>query len=249
MMNEPFKFFSSGGLGDAWIAFLKIWDVVFDGVDDKIIWNHMTSHEFHRDSITQLMALMPGIVEANVHIITKATMEKVEAQHVDENTERLRSTAFDIGNPIPDLHSIFTLPHRDDKFAIIQPAAGRSDGSFRHFTPYAVNILIDHFWQRGMCVVLLGYKYGAAVPNGVKNLTGKTSIVYALNLIKNSSEFIGFDGFLAYAAMSMGVRSRVAFHMPGLSHHYSHPEWRKNSEFCLTSQKINEPFCLNWGQV
>jgi len=244
------KFFSSGGLGDAWIAFLKIWDVVFDGIDDKVIWNHSTSHEFHRDSISQLMGLMPGIVEANVHTITKATMGKVEAQHVDKDTKRLRSTAFDIVDPTPGLTDILGPKVNLDKpIAIIQPAAGRPDRSFRHFTPYAVNTLIQQFHDRGKEVVLLGFKYSSAVPEGVNNLTGKTPIGTALKLIYSAEDFIGFDGFLAYVAMSMKVRSRVAFHAPGLSHHYSHPEWRKHSEFCLTTQKINEPFCLNWGQV
>lgn len=241
------KFFSSGGLGDAWIVFLKIWGELFQG--DQVVWNHATSHSFHRDSITQLMALVPGIAEANVHIITKATIRRVEKQYVDNNTERLRSTAFDIPNPLPNLTSIIKPVKLKKPIAIVQPAAGRDDKSFRHFTPYAVNMLIENFQHEGKDVVLLGYKYTAATPDSVSNLTGKTSIATALSIIASASNFIGFDGFLAYVAMSLRIHSRVAFHAPGLSHHYSHPRWREHSEFCLTGQKIIEPFCMNWGQV
>lgn len=241
------KFYSSGGLGDAWIAFLKIWDKTCCS-DDDVWWHHQTGHDVHVDPIEQLMALMPGIVEGKVHKVTKGNMDAVEAQYMDENTLRLRSTAFDIENPIPNLLGVIGKigSDSDKPIAVIQPAAGRPDKSFRHFTPYAVNTLIDFYRNDGRDVVLLGHKYNAAVPTGVQNLTGKTSVKKALAVMNSASDFIGFDGFLAYAAMSMGVRSRVAFHMPGLSHHYMHPVWRERSEVCLSAQKISDVFCQNW---
>lgn len=248
--TDPLKFFSSGGLGDAWIAFLKIMSFkqTPEFAGSKVVWNHMTGHDFHVDTIRQIVNLVPDLFEGNVHKITKSTMGQVEARVKDEHTLRLQSTAFDLHTPCPDFSWVLRSGLAGD-IAVIQPAAGRDDKSFRHFTPYAVNTLIELFKEQGKKVVLLGYKYSAAVPEGVVNMTGKTTILHAISIIRDSSEFIGFDGFLAYVAMSMKVQSRVAFHAPGLSHHYSHPEWRKNSEFCLTSQKINEPFCLNWGQV
>ncbi len=241
------KFFSSGGTGDCWLQMIKLLQQI--NVDDKVVWNHASSHEFHRDAVIQLMALVPGIIEANFHIVTRATMSLVESQYVDENTTRLTSTAFDIINPLPDLTSIIKPVELKKPIAIVQPAAGRDDESIRYFTPYAVNTLIENFQREGKDVVLLGQKYTAATPDGVNNLTGKTNVKTALSIIASANDFIGFDGFLAYAAMAMGVRSRVAFRAPGISYHYIHPEWRKRSEFCLTYPKINEPFCLNWGQV
>ncbi len=126
-----FKFLSSGGLGDAWVALLKIWDIIHDKPNPQVMWSHLSSHEFHHDSIIQLMVLVPGIVEANFHKVTKSTIYQLEARIKDEHTIRLRSTAFDLVDPCPDFSWVLRSGITE-KFAVVQPAAGRDDNRW-HF--------------------------------------------------------------------------------------------------------------------
>jgi hypothetical protein len=231
------KFLSSGGLGDAWICFLKI---LHASKGERVIWDHMTGHQIHVDPVTELMTLMPGIQEAKCHKINRDTRNELEKSLMTSHTIRLNTKANEIENPIPNLSFVRKIYQEDDPYVIIQPGAGRPiDKSFRYFMPFAVDTLVEFFRDKQKNTVLLGAEYKARNDYAL-NLTNKTPIKTALELISCADFFVGFDGFLAYVAMSMNIPSCVIFHDPILPEHYMHNDWKNKTKFFVGPQRISE---------
>lgn len=237
---KTMKYLSSGGLGDAWICFLKIWNDVFDE-GKKVHWEHMTGHDVHVEPITELMTLMPKITYGKCHKITKSIQKNVEDAIMSSSRDfkRLDTKARGIVDPTPEFLPFQPVfKERFGDYVVIQPAAGRPDNSYRCFMPYAVMELVEHF--AGKKVVLLGARYKGAVPENVINFTDKTAISTAIQVIKGADHFVGFDGFLAYVAMSLKIPSCVVFHDPRLPAHYMNATWDKNSKWMIGPQRISD---------
>lgn len=239
-MSSTFKYLSSGGLGDAWICFLKIWDDVYDGFEN-VHWEHMTSHQVHVDPVTELMTLMPRIVYGKCHKIDKQSYQATERTltAANEGIKRLNTVAGLIGDATPQL--LWFEPRFKEQFGdyvVIQPAAGRPDNSYRCFMPYAIMELVEHFG--GKKIVLLGAEFKGAVPDNVVNLTNRTPIKTAIEIVKGADHFVGFDGFLAYVAMSMRVPTTLIFHDPRLPEHYMNPQWEEHTKWLIGPQRISD---------
>jgi len=230
------KFLSSGGLGDAWICFLKI---IHASNGERVVWDHMTGHQIHVDPITELMTVMPDIQEAKCHKIDKKSRPDKEKFLMTEGTIRLNTKAGEIESPTPDLPVINNIYEKED-YVVVQPGAGRpNDNSFRYFMPYAVDSFIELFKSKNKGIVLLGAEYKTQNEDCF-NLTNKSSIKTSLQIIRGSKFFIGFDGFLAYAAMSMKIPSIVIFHDPILPDHYMNKAWEKLTTWTVGPQRISD---------
>jgi hypothetical protein len=236
------KFLSSGGLGDYWIALLKILDCQPEFIEST----HLTRHQEHVEPITQLMSLLPNITHAKCFKVTRDTKPFAEESVMSQgDVIRLTSKASDIRNSILNclpFKSIYENEYGD--YAVIQPIAGRSitnedPNALRKFMPYAVSSLIEYFTKKGLRTMLLGKPYEIATPRGILDMTGKTTVKQAIELVKNAKYFVGYDGFLAYVSMSFGVPSAVIFHDPRIVDHYMHPKWREKTNVLVGSQRIS----------
>lgn len=233
------KFFSSGGLGDAYICFMKILE---QAKGYHVSWEHMTSHQVHVEPITELMNLVPDISHGKCHKITKSTAHETEAMCVDDDTIRLNTVAKELEQPFPELHFIKEglWSATDELYAVIQAGAGRpDDNSFRYFTPHSVNSICEMYGKKDMRALILGAEYTSAVPDRAENLTGKTTIQSAIEILSGANYFVGHDGFLAYVAMSMRIPSTVVFHDPRLPNHYMHPAWAERSNVRVGPNRIS----------
>jgi ADP-heptose:LPS heptosyltransferase len=186
------------------------------------------------------MTLMPRIVYGKCYQVDKNTVKNLEmALTADGDTTRLNTIARMIGDATPDL-PWFEPRFREEfgDYVVIQPAAGRPDNSFRCFMPYAIMELVEHF--AGKKIVLLGAEFKGAVPENVVNLTNKTAIKTAVEIVKGADHFVGFDGFLAYVAMSLRVSSTVIFHDSRLPEHYMNPQWEEHTKWMIGPQRISD---------
>jgi len=228
-------FFSSGGLGDAYITMLKI----IEQAEHPIKWWHGTGHDIHLEPITELMTILPGVVEAKCCKITKETVKQLEKEKIDLGAVRLNTKVSELTFPTPNLEFVHPYIEKTDRdYVVLQPVAGRPDNSLRSFSPGAILTLVDFFCEK-YDVVLLGMKYDLS-SNKIVNLTGETSVRTALGIVKGAKHFIGFDGFLAYVAMSMIVPSTVLFHDARLPSHYMHDGWKERTKAHITPQRIND---------
>lgn len=226
------SFVSRGGLGDAWLAFLKIHGAA--QIFSPTRWIHVASHKYQIDPITELMTLVPKIREAKCHL---------EYIDTDINTVAVDSNIKGLGEPFPEIK--LGKFHSDAPYAVIQPFAGNPD-SPRGFSPSAMFDVAEAAAQMKLDPVLIGSKYlfgqgfpaAAGLAGSVSNMTGKTSLRTSLQILKGASLFVGFRGFLAYAAMALRVPSIVIFDNENCAKRCVHHAWQNGTKILISTSKI-----------
>ena len=224
---------STGGLGDSWIAFLKILDMALRDFS----WTHLTGHEVHVGPIQELMELMPFTRSVKCQFSPKDSRANDLLKF--PGATRVDSKAHSIKTPIiKSPQRNVTFPEfKNLDYVVIQPAAGRPDGSYRYFDEEIAQILTDRFAEKGIETILLG-TMGEYNIDGAKNYIGKTNISGCISIISGAKHVVALDGFIAYVAMSFGIKTSVIFHEPQLYYHYMHDKWKSYTNAIVGSQKI-----------
>lgn len=236
------SYLSSGGLGDCWIQFLKI---LPHSKTNLIRWQHINAHFCHVNTTLALMNLMPSALSVNSDQIHPTNRKEYERIFLEKNPDRIRinSKAHELENPQPNLSFLINDLYKKH-YIVIQPTAGRQDNSLRTLNDNAIEQIIERYGYKN--IILLGKKYESKLDHPIiSNLTSKTTIKQAIELIYNCKGFVGFHGFLAYVAMSMKKPSEVLFDNPMLLNHYMHPEWEKNTRIGLVQKFGNHQTHLN----
>ena len=196
------------------------------------MWHHVNAHECHREPILDLMSLLPKDGSFVSEVIKPRELEQHRSKFLDQwpNAVALNTKAPELMFPTPALD--FIDNNSKEKYIVVQPEAGRKDNSRRYMTPEVIDQAKEHAEK----VILLGAEYDYPEDDKVTNLTGKTSIEEVLKIVKGSSGFLGYHGFIAYVSMSMQKPSKVLLDNPHLFNHYINPHW-------LSTTKIGHVPC------
>jgi ADP-heptose:LPS heptosyltransferase len=237
-MSEIKSFFSSGGVGDNWIHFLKILPYT---TKHQIRWHNVNSHKCHLEPIAEIQSWTPNLYNNRSILLTgnkKINMKDREQKfrNMHPHMVRLNSKACELNNPCPNLDFLPYTFKASEPYIVVQGRAGRKDNSSREFTASAIEQIALKYKRK---VILLGMKPDkddhiecSFLCKGIQvgDLRGKVSLLHSFSLIYNCEKFIGHDGVLAYFAMSLKKDSMVVFHLPNLPSHYMHRNWCANTK-------------------
>lgn len=235
---KEFKFYSSGGVGDALIISLKIRKTKQEyGVDSLYYWTHVEKHACHKWPINEIMktTIQSGFYSCYIRDdAEKFAMEQCK----NADGIYLDTKISDLKNPymagyIGERCVFYGLGSEyNKKHIIVQVCAGRMyDNTKRTIGINVINSIAKRFPQRN--VVLIGpeqIEYKEKLLSNIQNMTGKTeTIIDALSYINMCSLFIGQDGVCAYYAMMKRKPTIVNFHIDSLINHYFNKEWAMHS--------------------
>jgi len=238
-MSETF--FTTGGLGDAWIQMLKILNIC----EKEFIWHHITGQAIHVTPISELQSLVTK--HYNCKQVKRGDVQRYAAKFLQKHpgTIRVSSKTQDKDMPIitPKLDFIGQGRIMPQDYIVIQPIAGRpNDNSKRYISRDALKNIVKQLSKT--TIVLLGARFDFIAPN-VINLTNNTNIYGAINIIYNAQTFIGYHGFLSYVSMSTDKKTYILFDDPRLLDHYMNEQWKKNSTIIPVNKYIEGPTILN----
>jgi hypothetical protein len=231
---------SHGGLGDCYIAFLKIFERY---KTEAIRWTHVTANECHKPGIEALIDMYPRLESSKVVLIQYKDTYKnyistflVEKQGSVEITSCAKELKSGITEFVPAAHE---WAKGFGGSGVLQPLAGRmGDNSKRGFLKEAILGVLPAYDND---MILLGEDFELE-HDGVVNLTGKTTIEEAVAILYNAKSFLGYDGFLAYVAMSFGIPTTILWHVVTLPDWYMHPDWEENSVQLYTPNTCTKSF-------
>lgn len=234
-------FVSSGGVGDALIAGVKI----KNAFGDDVSWNHYEKHECHQYALTDLVEAF-GFKEARFISHEKPYFAACEAVNrekvmpaIDQYSPaggyvssvcRTMEAPF-LPSPICRRKTSFTIPI---EAICIQALAGRPHDDTRRIVGMQIVRSINSLFP-GRHIVIVGPErndlFNEHEIHGLINLTGRTpSVVDALSIIDLCAGFVGHDGVMAYYAMMRRKPTIVSYHMPMLAEHYWNDTWAPRTQ-------------------
>lgn len=244
-------FITSGGLGDAWIQALKISGKLSDH-SETFGWEHITGQSIHVGPVNALQKIFTK-TSFCTHIPRNKAEERIRAVCKDTGAIRVssRTQEEDMVHNAECLKPKI-LPENlvDNPYIVVQPIAGRTnDNSKRILTKKVVrDIAIE---VSDTSVVLLGASMGRLnIPeSNIIDKMGATTIHKAISYVWYCDMFIGYHGFLAYVAMSLGKKSVILFDDPRLLSHYMNSEWKKNTTIVPVHRQINSFTILDNAKI
>lgn len=192
------KVFTSGTLGDTYIAILKMrWKY---GNSPLRVY-HKTTYTEWIPKIEEIYSLMP---QYRVEFVT----EKPEGiEEISPTDRHLQREYF----PEWDLETVFKF---EKPYMIFQPHSGKeAGGNTKKISFRAAQDIID-MWalEKELTVITLGTdsdSYSELI--NCINLIEKTDIKDTIEIIKNSDGFIGPEGLLSFIALSQKIRSYIYY--------------------------------------
>ena len=144
--------------------------------------------------------------------------------NVQRNRETTNAANF---TPFPEW-GLPVYPGLPEEYAVLAPRAGKPKQRNKRMSSSEIGKVIGGF---DLPVVMIGTDTGKV--KGVMDLSGKTTIPEALSIISGASGFAGFQGMLAYMALSQKVPSYVYVTTKGEHNAFCGrilSEWK---EYCL----------------
>lgn len=256
------KFLSTGGLGDAWIVWLKIVEFWAACIQDEIDWIHVESHDGIRDALNELFPSMEGLK-------FQFLCDPLYQQHVREGLWKDRiaiSTSIDgkcdLHGETMNLSHPFLLRKPIIETAIeprfydvtIQVSGGaKNDRNWKFDLLRYAAFLRSGEWK----VALVGNDSRFADDKDPDNFVGKIGLNETLQVIDFSKLFIGLSGFLNYYACSNRVKNIHLIESEENEKRYYHPLWSeyttgivypsfKDVNMTIAKLKIKEPRKKHW---
>lgn len=244
-----YKFLSSGGLGDSWIVFLKINEIINSRRDHDfhVDWLHLESHNKIKDQCEQLFGSLnkekykftfecdPNYV-ANIRTGKWKDRQAISTSvdgFCDLHGQTIPLTepflvsyfdrAYDIAQPVGS--SSESVPYRYD--ISIQVSAGAKNNRSWKFDPRHFAAILR---SQGYNVALIGNDENFKDINDEDNFVCHSKyILDTTDIIRGSNLFIGLSGFLNYWACSMRVPSVHLIESAENEKRYYHEQWKNLS--------------------
>jgi len=192
-----------GSMGDAYLitCYLKSWG----DLPLEVYHSTRSENDYLRPLIREIYSLLPNV---KLKLVTHGTggqpsrhtsswASPGDPQLDRETTNKSNFTPF----PEWDLPVYPGLPKG---YSVLAPRSGKPREKKKVMSLAERERAIG---ELGTPVVMLGTN--TPEMNGVTNLSGKTTILEALSIISGASSFSGFQGMLAYMALSQKVPSYV----------------------------------------
>lgn len=191
-MQEMTQVYTSGTLGDTYIACLKIKCIL-----DMVEVFHFTKHSYWRSLISEIYRL-----PHNIGKVTFADYPRVDLEEITSNTHEQNMDFF----PKWDVKGQYTIMK---PYIVLQPHSGKpSGGNHKSFPKFFIqSILAASAYQ---CVLLGTDRRYEHITNCI-NLIGKTTITDTIQIIRNAEKFIGPEGLLSFIALSHKVKSTIYY--------------------------------------
>jgi len=212
-------------MGDAYllVCYMRSWG------DTPVEVHHATAREALHHMIREIYSLLPNIKLKIVPHGTKVKpfMGPGAAQILRRETNRPNFT------PFPDWN-LPIYPGLPKKYSVLAPISGKPWEKNRSMPQREIDRALKELKEP---VVMIGTKNPKV--NGVVDLSGKTTIPEALSIISGASAFSGFQGMLAYMALSQKVPSYVYVNGEGQYLSFRGRMMRKWVKYCLDIRDRN----------
>lgn len=228
------NYITTGGLGDSWISFLKIYPRIPGMIFDLGCWLHVESNDEIAKACNDLYGnLGPHFrFECHPDYIQKYKSGMWEdyipvSSGVDSFCPLKGKTDIGfIGSPF--VIDELTASNESKVYDIaLQVSAGAKNSRSWKFNPF---ILADLLRKEGLKVVLVGNDKRYFKEEDVDNFVCKVSLVETMQILKKSKIFIGLSGFLNYYACSAKVQNLHLTEGKDHEKRYYHQEWAPYSD-------------------
>lgn len=226
------KYISTGGAGDAFIAFLKVKDKV-QLFDEKPEWLHVESNEIVGKICNQLFCSDGYFGEVGLRFTFDCDEDYIE------NYRRGKwkgytpvSSGQDLLCPLKGFTNVemtspfltsLEPPEEKSWDVCVQASAGAKNNRKWLFSPVE---LINLLRRRGFKACLIGTDMNFFDDKDEDNLVGKLSIDSCLSVINRSQKFIGLSGLLNYYACAKKIENAHLVESEEHEKRYYHPEWK-----------------------
>lgn len=223
------KYISTGGLGDSWIVFLKLANIITD--DDE--WLHIESNPI----VANLCS------EWYNYLIQSYTMEfRCDPNYIQNYKDGKWKDYIPVSSGVDDwcplkgktnfkLEDPWFIPIAKRNFyeydVCIQVSAGAKNNRKWRFDPILVAKMLKN---EGLSVALVGNEpdYYDKYPD-FYNFVGRANLVSSLKIIDNSRLFVGLSGFLNYYACSRKIKNVHLTESDENERRYFHPDWHEHT--------------------
>lgn len=184
---------TSGTLGDVFCLVTKLYKLA---QVENLYLNHYTLHHAYRKGIKEIFSLLPNATVDFVPL--RDTVSPRVHSHVRNRVDDIELDAC----PYPEFPELDqeALMIKNGEYVTVCPKSGRQDQDRR--------LPEDIIRKIGGKKVLLGSSPNSQLLN-TTDLTGKTSLREAFNIIKHSKAFYGYQGVLSLAALSFQVPTTI----------------------------------------
>lgn len=211
------KYFSSGGLGDSFIVYLKL-----KQLNEDFHWTHVESNSIVPDLCREIYGAHnndflcdPNYIES--YINGKWKDFTPISSGIDDLCPLKGKTSIKLENPFLNLPEM----EREYDFCIQVSAGAKSERNWK-FNPLDLKKILN---AKGFSVILIGSDKKFENIEDDNNLVGKRSLRDSLSYIRKSFVFVGLSGFLSFYALANKINT---IHYQIDNHHnerYIHPLW------------------------
>lgn len=225
------KYISTGGAGDAFIAFLKLKDKVHS-FNEKPEWLHVESNEIVGKICRQLYLPDEYFGDVGLNFSFECDENYIQNYKLGKwNEYKPVSSGHDLMCPLkgktdvemtnPFLSSL-SPPEEKVWDVCLQVSGGAKSDRKWLFSPIDLAQILR---KKGLKVSLLGTDMSYFDIKDNENFVGKFTIDSALSVINRSKKFIGLSGFLNYYACAQKVENCHLVESEEHEKRYYHPQW------------------------
>lgn len=235
------SFISTGGLGDAFISFLKLRQINF-----RLDWLHVES----TDKIKQpFETFFRGICDGQITPSFEHDSNYIENYRKGRWNDRIPvSSGIDGFCPLKGEtnivlhHPFLDLPQEksDGYDVVIQCSAGAKNNRGWTFDPRELARHVRRVCNKKVAIVGSDEKFFD--PKDQDNFTTKLDLLETCNIIKNSRLFVGLSGFLVFYALATRVRVIQCQIDESHNRRYFHEKW--NSYMSNVDDRVGLPEML-----
>jgi hypothetical protein len=216
-------FSTSGSFGDSFITLVKIWNLA---KEEQIQVNHYTTHYTLWDKIKEIYSLCPYI-KSNFVFDRDYEHTRIHSDFVEKDDIELEIDPFPEFN-LPKSLKKFNLNPKE--YGVLVLAAGKDNEKHRCFEGDLGKMLKNHDYNKLVIIGTRSTTFEYAGSETIIDLTGKTSLFEAFDIIRNAESFIGIQGLMAFFAMSQKIPAEIYYRTLNEKNAVlarTHDDWKK----------------------